>query len=151
LYPPLVLSARTTFCEVTRAPALFESPQDKYTIFVLRIRPRAEALGWILKTKWCICPRSIQNRAGTLSSTPSGTFLPSTPQLISQKRRHSTSLAIALSKPVGCTLTCLWLHPSFVSHCHRTKNSEHIGDTVAFFCSDAHSNHARRHSHQKMQ
>jgi hypothetical protein len=34
----------------------------------IAIRPRAEALGWILKTKWCICPQSIQNRAGTLSN-----------------------------------------------------------------------------------
>jgi hypothetical protein len=28
---------------------------------------RYTARGWILKTKWCICPWSIQNRAGTLS------------------------------------------------------------------------------------
>ncbi len=49
-------------------PALFESPRDKYTIFVTCIHPWAEALGWILKIKWCICPRSIQNRAGTLST-----------------------------------------------------------------------------------
>jgi hypothetical protein len=32
------------------------------------IHPWAEALGWILKTKWCICPGSIPNRAGTLSN-----------------------------------------------------------------------------------
>jgi hypothetical protein len=70
LYPPLVLLARTTFHEVTHPPALFESPRDKYTIFVVsRIHPQAEALRRILKTKWCICPWSIQNRAGTLSST----------------------------------------------------------------------------------
>jgi hypothetical protein len=60
LYPPLVLSAWTTFCEVTHPPTLFESPWDKYTIFVSCIHPWAEALGRILKTKWCICPRSIQ-------------------------------------------------------------------------------------------
>jgi hypothetical protein len=67
LYPPLVLSAWITFCEVTRPPALFESTPDKYTMFVSRIHPRAEACRQILKTKWCICPWSIQNRAGTLS------------------------------------------------------------------------------------
>jgi hypothetical protein len=40
---------------------LFESPQDKYTIFDSCIHPQAEALGWILKTKWFICPWSSQN------------------------------------------------------------------------------------------
>jgi hypothetical protein len=60
LYPPLVLSAWITFHEVTSPPtALFESPRDKYTIFVSRIHPWAEALGWILKTKWRICPWSM--------------------------------------------------------------------------------------------
>jgi hypothetical protein len=48
--------------EPTNQPTnLFESPQDKYTIFDSCIHPRAEALGWILKTKWFICPWSSQS------------------------------------------------------------------------------------------
>jgi hypothetical protein len=45
LYPPLLLSACTTFHEVTHAPALFESPRDKYTIFVLHIHLGLKPLG----------------------------------------------------------------------------------------------------------
>ena len=67
LYLPSYWSTRTTSRDVTCPHALFESPRDKYTNFVSRICPRAEALGQILKTNWCICPRSIQNRACTLS------------------------------------------------------------------------------------
>jgi hypothetical protein len=48
LYPPLVLSAPTTFhevikAEVTRPRALFENVWDKYTIFVLLPYPPS---GW---------------------------------------------------------------------------------------------------------
>jgi hypothetical protein len=68
LYTLIVLSVWTTFHDVTHPPALSESPRGKYTIFVLSIHPRAEALGWILKIKWCIHPQTIQNRAGTLST-----------------------------------------------------------------------------------
>ncbi len=41
-------SSGWTFCEVTCPPALFESPRDKYTIFVSCIHPQAEALVPIL-------------------------------------------------------------------------------------------------------
>jgi hypothetical protein len=47
-------------------PCLKALGTNTCTIFVSCIHSQAKAIGWILKTKWFICPWSIQNRAGTL-------------------------------------------------------------------------------------
>jgi hypothetical protein len=57
--------------------------------------PQAEALGQILKTKWCICPQSIQNRAGTLNINASVALL--------------LLLSITCLFKTGILETCIWV------------------------------------------